>query len=330
MSAESSGSSGLEIDTFIRQAAINEFQQRLVLLNHASKCTETVHCAISPRCLEMQTLWKHINSCADDCCTFPHCVSTRYLYSHSTSCTNQGCIICKPLKESIQRVEKRKHQTVSFVPKKKSSITTTDTREYADSERERTESGETETSVNSNSDISTTGEAQAQEEREIEQSTNTITLRKTVSFGTLHTSPSLSNIERDVFQLLEDMHEQDHGNQSLNTINNNSINNNNNKQVRSFDKLQRHHIAMRQKETVIFRSVPDYHRTLMSFMMSIDRAPQILNRFTCRGCREVIRSSHRYSCEECNHHLCYECFHDDSDERGQKHSHPMRAIKIQK
>lgn len=115
-------SSGLPPTPRDRESAIQEFQQRLVLLHHASKCEESDElslgrCRVSPHCRDMRALWDHVNSCSTQDCQYPHCISTRFLLAHYYKCEDITCMICKPLKESIKRIQKRTRAIV-HVPRK--------------------------------------------------------------------------------------------------------------------------------------------------------------------------------------------------------------------
>lgn len=88
-----------------RESAIQEFQQRLVLLNHASKCEggKFGRCRITPYCQSMRALWLHVNHCNEQNCSYTSCISTRFLLAHYYKCLDDMCMICKPLKDSITR-----------------------------------------------------------------------------------------------------------------------------------------------------------------------------------------------------------------------------------
>lgn len=117
-SQSSSSTNGLNfLPTQDRQAAILEFQQRLVLLHHASKCEE-LKCRVSPFCKDMRALWEHANSCNAQSCQYPHCISTRFLLAHYYKCEDAECAICKPLKDSIKRIAKRQRSIVRFPARK--------------------------------------------------------------------------------------------------------------------------------------------------------------------------------------------------------------------
>ncbi|RYG96998.1 hypothetical protein EON65_53525, partial [archaeon] len=106
-----------------REAAIKEFQQRLVLLHHASRCDQEDRgrCRITPYCAEMKALYQHVNACNVQQCTYTHCVSTRFLLSHYYKCSeNPDCQICKPLKDNILRIYKRNRSIIHVPPLRRS------------------------------------------------------------------------------------------------------------------------------------------------------------------------------------------------------------------
>jgi hypothetical protein len=108
-----------------REGAIKEFQNRLVLLNHAATCQSSNNrpfpkpCRGFPSCYEMVQLLNHVNSCEVKECNFPSCVSTRYLLAHNKSCLKDDCIICKPLKDSIKRKNERNKNVVTVLKRKR-------------------------------------------------------------------------------------------------------------------------------------------------------------------------------------------------------------------
>ncbi len=111
-------------ESYLRDQAILEFQNRLVLLHHAANCpfsngTAPKTCRGFPSCFEMVQLLKHVNNCELLDCAVPHCVSTRYLLTHSKTCVKEECIICKPLKESIKRKNERSRQVVTVEKRKR-------------------------------------------------------------------------------------------------------------------------------------------------------------------------------------------------------------------
>ena len=91
-------------------AALNlrQQQQRLLLLRHASKCPhENGNCPVTPHCVGMKRLWKHIAECKDQQCQMAHCVSSRYVLSHYHRCKDPRCAVCGPVREAIQRNHER-------------------------------------------------------------------------------------------------------------------------------------------------------------------------------------------------------------------------------
>jgi hypothetical protein len=107
-----------------REGAIKEFQNRLVLLNHAANCQFSnaavpKPCRGFPSCYDMVQLLNHVNSCELTECPVPHCVSTRYLLAHNKSCTKDDCIVCKPLKDSIKRKNERNRNVVTVLKRKR-------------------------------------------------------------------------------------------------------------------------------------------------------------------------------------------------------------------
>ena len=80
-------------------------QQRLLLLNHSSKCC--VHdneiCQVSRHCGQFRNLWKHILACKDNACKTMHCLSSRYVLSHYAKCVDMDCFICPRVRESAKR-----------------------------------------------------------------------------------------------------------------------------------------------------------------------------------------------------------------------------------
>ena len=102
-----------------RNQAIQDFQQRLVLLYHASTCCYSNDqprrpCRASPRCFDYVQLLRHCQSCECVDCIVPHCVSTRYLLVHRNNCQSDQCVVCKPLRESIERRQTRENKVVKI------------------------------------------------------------------------------------------------------------------------------------------------------------------------------------------------------------------------
>ena len=84
-----------------RTKIIKQQQQRLLLLQHASKCTVQVGetCPITPHCALFKTLWRHVLSCKDKECTTKHCASSRYALHHYSMCKQSDCQVCGPVRE---------------------------------------------------------------------------------------------------------------------------------------------------------------------------------------------------------------------------------------
>lgn len=78
-------------------------QQRLLLLRHASRCTYTDKCPVTPHCASMKKLWEHIAHCKDQQCNVPHCMSSRYVLSHYRRCKDTRCPACAPVRETIRK-----------------------------------------------------------------------------------------------------------------------------------------------------------------------------------------------------------------------------------
>jgi E1A/CREB-binding protein len=94
-----------------RQQVLRQQQQRLLLLRHASKCPhENGSCPVTPHCVGMKRLWKHIAECKDQQCQMAHCVSSRYVLSHYHRCKDPRCAVCGPVREAIQRNHEKAKQ----------------------------------------------------------------------------------------------------------------------------------------------------------------------------------------------------------------------------
>jgi len=94
-----------------RQQVLRQQQQRLLLLRHASKCPhENGTCPVTPHCVGMKRLWKHIAECKDQQCQMAHCVSSRYVLSHYHRCKDPRCAVCGPVREAIQRNHEKAKQ----------------------------------------------------------------------------------------------------------------------------------------------------------------------------------------------------------------------------
>jgi E1A/CREB-binding protein len=94
-----------------RLQVLRQQQQRLLLLRHASKCPhENGNCPVTPHCVGMKRLWKHIAECKDQQCQMAHCVSSRYVLSHYHRCKDPRCAVCGPVREAIQRNHEKAKQ----------------------------------------------------------------------------------------------------------------------------------------------------------------------------------------------------------------------------
>eukprot|EP01032_Pedospumella_encystans_P012332 gene12332-14275_t len=85
-------------------------QQRLLLLQHAARCThDETHgtCPVTPHCASMKALWQHVQQCALIKCPTPHCVSSRYVLSHWCNCADADCRMCQPAREGSDAHLKR-------------------------------------------------------------------------------------------------------------------------------------------------------------------------------------------------------------------------------
>ncbi len=96
-------SSDVPKDTSDMKAQV--LQQRLLLLNHSSKCTiaEDQVCPVSRHCGQFKVLWQHILVCKDNACKVIHCLSSRYVLSHYAKCADGDCLICPRVRESAKR-----------------------------------------------------------------------------------------------------------------------------------------------------------------------------------------------------------------------------------
>eukprot|EP01032_Pedospumella_encystans_P012075 gene12075-13993_t len=85
-------------------------QQRLLLLQHAARCThDEAHgtCPVTPHCASMKALWQHVQQCSLIKCPTPHCVSSRYVLSHWCNCADADCRMCQPAREGSDAHLKR-------------------------------------------------------------------------------------------------------------------------------------------------------------------------------------------------------------------------------
>ena len=82
---------------------LRQQQERLLMLQHASKCTnENGICTFSPSCHAMKILWHHIKSCKDNNCETKHCISSKYVLSHYSNCKDSTCERCFPVREVMR------------------------------------------------------------------------------------------------------------------------------------------------------------------------------------------------------------------------------------
>lgn len=83
-----------------KRQIINQQQQRLLQLRHASKCPyEPGTCPDkSMDCENMKGVWNHIHSCKDSKCDRRHCCSSIYVLTHYTNCKDETCVICGPVR----------------------------------------------------------------------------------------------------------------------------------------------------------------------------------------------------------------------------------------
>ena len=82
---------------------LRQQQQRLLMLRHASKCTnENGMCTFSASCHAMKILWHHIKSCKDNNCKTKHCISSKYVLSHYSNCKDNTCERCFPVRDAMR------------------------------------------------------------------------------------------------------------------------------------------------------------------------------------------------------------------------------------
>ena len=86
-----------------RKQVLKQQQQRLLLLRHASKCPHDRGCPVTPHCMNMKELWRHIMTCKNQDCKTAHCVSSRYVLSHYSKCKEYNCPVCGPVRDAIKR-----------------------------------------------------------------------------------------------------------------------------------------------------------------------------------------------------------------------------------
>ena len=74
-------------------------QQRLILLNHANKCTDYTCCYINKICSTTRNIWEHVLCCNNNECSVTYCKTTKYILNHQYYCKDINCIICEPSRE---------------------------------------------------------------------------------------------------------------------------------------------------------------------------------------------------------------------------------------
>jgi len=83
---------------------IRHKQQRLLLLHHSAKCPhEDGRCTVTPHCVDMKRLWRHMEGCKDNQCKVAHCFSSRAILSHYRKCREANCPACGPVRETVRR-----------------------------------------------------------------------------------------------------------------------------------------------------------------------------------------------------------------------------------
>lgn len=75
-------------------------QQRILMLQHASRCQLPEGACEQPHCWSMQQLWRHVTRCTQSKCPTAHCVSSRYVLSHYAKCSEPTCRMCAPAREN--------------------------------------------------------------------------------------------------------------------------------------------------------------------------------------------------------------------------------------
>lgn len=91
------------IQTGLSDRHIRTRQQRLLLLFHGAKCSAAYgQCGMFRNCHLSQQLWKHVEKCQISSCMTPHCRSSKSVLRHYKKCKGRdGCLICKPLAETL-------------------------------------------------------------------------------------------------------------------------------------------------------------------------------------------------------------------------------------
>ncbi|CAB1120210.1 unnamed protein product [Ectocarpus sp. CCAP 1310/34] len=89
----------------VKQHALRLLQSRLLLLTHASTCSENVgDCRLAPLCDSVQQLLRHMQSCGNKkSCRFPHCKSSKAVLHHKHMCTDSACGLCGSVRDLSQK-----------------------------------------------------------------------------------------------------------------------------------------------------------------------------------------------------------------------------------
>ena len=109
--------------------AIKHQVKRLILLRHASKCTQGVMCTVK-KCSQMVSLWNHMKTCRDKDCTTEHCLTSRCVLNHYRICKQKNraekCEICSPVMKVIEPHDSKAGNTFSDVIPLQQNIGNTD------------------------------------------------------------------------------------------------------------------------------------------------------------------------------------------------------------
>jgi E1A/CREB-binding protein len=135
-----------ENDSNTSNKKIKAKQQRLILLNHSSKCKVVGTCPVTPHCADMKKLWVHIGiCCSKSLCKVPHCVSSRSILKHYGKCKDSNCPVCRPLRTQFRRSSPSpsispppQHQSASFSEINTTAKNATQTRKKAKQEGKMT------------------------------------------------------------------------------------------------------------------------------------------------------------------------------------------------
>lgn len=101
-------------------------QQRILMLQHASRCNLLEGACPQPHCWSMQKLWKHVTQCSQPKCPTPHCVSSRYVMAHYSKCNDQACRMCAPARQNRQAEAQKGQRTSRTAAPTDDSITSLD------------------------------------------------------------------------------------------------------------------------------------------------------------------------------------------------------------